>query len=231
VRRLLRLTVASPIRSVVAGLDNPTKLTLGRSPYPSVSALLDDALTAAVDSLIQEAGGMPWTAQAYREVRAHVGANAHDRLREVVGTVGELLSHAHAAERLLSSGSSAALLPSLSDAREHLSRLVRAGFISATGWPRLIDVARYTRGIVLRLERLPGRESRDRQLMATAHQLEAEWQELADDAPLWAPPDAELADVRWMLEELRVSLFAQTLGTPYPVSDKRVLKALDALTV
>ncbi len=231
VRRLLRLSTPSPVRSVVAELDNATKLTLGRSPYPSVPALLDDALTATVDSLIDETGGAPWTAAAYQNVHDHVRANAHQRLRDVVVTVAEVLKHAHEAERLLSTTAAVALLPSLADARDHLSRLVRAGFISATGWPRLTDLARYTRGITVRLERLPGREARDRQLMATAHQLEAEWQELAENAPLWAPPDAELADVRWMLEELRVSLFAQTLGTPYPVSDKRVLKALDALTV
>ncbi|MET0741582.1 MAG: ATP-dependent RNA helicase HrpA [Candidatus Nanopelagicales bacterium] len=231
VRRLLRLSTPSPVRSVVAGLDNATRMTLGRSPYPSAAALLDDALAATVDSLVEEAGGAPWTAPAYKHVREHVRAHSNQRLREVVVTAAEVLSLAHEAERLLSATSAVSLLPSLADARDHLSRLVRAGFISATGWPRLIDVARYTRGISLRLDRLPGREARDRQLMATAHQLEAEWQQLAEDAPLWAPPDAELANVRWMLEELRVSLFAQILGTPYPVSDRRVLKALDALTV
>ena len=232
VRRLLRLSTPSPVRSVVAELDNATKLTLGRSPYPSVPALLDDALTATVDSLIDETGGAPWTAAAYQNVHDHVRANAHQRL-------AGCRRHGGRGVEARARGRAAAW------ARQRRSRCCPASPTLVTisaGWSAPGSSARpagrgspisrrYTRGIALRLERLPGREARDRQLMATAHQLEAEWQELAENAPLWAPPDAELADVRWMLEELRVSLFAQTLGTPYPVSDKRVLKALDALTV
>jgi ATP-dependent helicase HrpA len=92
------------------------------------------------------------------------------------------------------------------------------------------DLTRYLKALQVRLERLPGRVDRDRQLMATVRELEDEWRQLSAGAPLEEPPDEELAEVRWMLEELRVSLFAQTVGTAYPVSEKRVLRALDALT-
>jgi ATP-dependent helicase HrpA len=232
VRKLLLLAVPPPHSAVAGALGNKDKLALGRNPYGNVSALLDDCAAAAVDSLVAESGGPPREREVFDRLRAAVRAGLPDRLRQVVRAVAEALAGAHEVELRLAAPSLGATpaSPALADVRAQLSRLIRPGFVSAIGWPRIADLERYERAMLLRIERLPGRIERDRQLMASVLELEAEWRELAAGAPLESPPDEELAEVRWMLEELRVSLFAQALRTPYPVSEKRVLAALDALT-
>jgi ATP-dependent helicase HrpA len=96
--------------------------------------------------------------------------------------------------------------------------------VAATGRRRLADVHRYLRAMVARLDRLPADLARDAERMESVAYLTEAWQQAMDRAPSPA-----LAELRWLIEELRVSYFAQTLGTPQPVSEKRVLRAIDQL--
>jgi len=118
-----------------------------------------------------------------------------------------------------------ALQTSVTDARAQLNRLVRPGFVTSSGATRLADVLRYVRGIERRLERLPENPGRDLQHLAEARAVE---QRYADFVTALAPSQVtrNVVDLGWMLEELRVSLFAQTLGTPIPVSAKRIDREL-----
>ena len=117
----------------------------------------------------------------------------------------------------------------LEEIGEHLSSLVFPGFVTATGHRRLPDLQRYLRAVERRLEKLPDDPYRDHERML---QLDRMWQAY-EEAVAALPPSRrsrdEVLEIRWMLEELRVSYFAQTLGTPYPISDKRIQKALSQL--
>ena len=108
-------------------------------------------------------------------------------------------------------------------------RLVHAGFVAETGADRLSDLARYLRADLYRLVKAAENPNRDAQRAWQVHDLEGSYTSALERARSAAPDgarDAALDDVRWMLEELRVSLFAQQLGTPGPVSEKRIRKAL-----
>jgi ATP-dependent helicase HrpA len=117
----------------------------------------------------------------------------------------------------------------LADVSAQLSELVYPGFVSATGWRRLPDLLRYVRAMQHRLDKLPGHPQRDQELMADIGELRQSYQHLLDRLPPGTPPGEALREVRWMIEELWVSYFAQTLGTPYPVSAKRIRRAMDQL--
>jgi ATP-dependent helicase HrpA len=121
------------------------------------------------------------------------------------------------------------LLASLSDARDQLAALVGPGFVTATGAGRLADLRRYLRALEYRLDKLPGNPARDRAQVGRIAEIAREYRDLRDQLTPGHPATGPLEDIRWMIEELRVNYFAQALGTPYPVSDKRVYKALDAL--
>jgi ATP-dependent helicase HrpA len=121
-----------------------------------------------------------------------------------------------------------AVAPSVGDARAQLDRLVRPGFVTAAGAGRLSDLLRYVRGIGRRLDKLPESPGRDQQLMREAIAVERRYAKFVSGlAP--SQRTREVVEVGWTLEELRVSLFAQTLGTPVPVSVKRIEKALTGL--
>jgi ATP-dependent helicase HrpA len=116
--------------------------------------------------------------------------------------------------------------------RAQLSGLIYPGFVTATGYRRLPQLTRYLRGMERRLDKLPENPARDATSMAVARRAEQAYRQAIADLPAARRAlrdNADVADVRWMLEELRVSLFAQTLGTQIPVSENRILGALSRL--
>ena len=135
------------------------------------------------------------------------------------GTVGARLDVARAD----------AVRPAVADMRRQLSRLIFPGFVTAMGYRRLPHLTRYLRGMERRLDKLPENPARDAASMAIARRAEQAYREAVAGLPAARRTDSDVADVRWMLEELRVSLFAQTLGTQAPVSENRILAALDRL--
>ena len=226
-RRLLLLGVPSPIRSVQAGLSNAQRLALATAPHESFGAVLADATTAALDALVEEAGGPAWDAAGFARLRGHVAGRLAARTGEVVAQVARILDAARDVERRLEGLGAPALEPARRDVRAQLVRLVHAGFVTQAGADRLGDVERYLRGAARRLERLPDATAVDRDRMRAVHELEHAHRRRLEAWPRGRPlPDA-LREVPWLLEELRVSQFAQGLGTRTPVSAKRIRRALE----
>ena len=116
------------------------------------------------------------------------------------------------------------------DVQRQLGRLVYPGFVTPTGAARLPDVERYLRGAARRLERLPNAPAPDLDRMRGVHELEAEYARRLEAWPPGRPVPAALREVPWLLEELRMSHFAQALGTRGQVSAKRIRKQLDEVT-
>ncbi|KRV47827.1 ATP-dependent helicase [Wenjunlia vitaminophila] len=228
-RRLLLLTVNSPVKSIQQRLGTQAKLALSHSPYPSTDALFEDCVACAVDRLMADRGGPAWDAAGFAALRDHVRSELYQVAADTVLKVASVLAVAHRVDRRMKGTTSLALVPALTDIREQLAGLVYPGFVTATGWERLADVLRYLKAVEHRLERLPNGPQRDRELTAKVDRMWQEYQRLVDKLPPGTPPGPELSRIRWMIEELRVSYFAQGLGTPYPVSDKRITKAIDSL--
>ncbi|GAA0477063.1 ATP-dependent helicase [Paractinoplanes deccanensis] len=227
-RKLLLLTLPPAARYLQGRLDNRAKLELSRAnPYRSISDLLDDCAGAAVDRLVSDAGGPVWSSVEFASLRDTVRQDLVDAVASVVTQVQAVLGTAYDVEQRLKSLRDPALLPALADIRQQLKGLVHAGFVTETGWRQLHHMPRYLRGIVYRLDRLGSTLARDRQLMAQIHEIESEYRELRAD--LGGAAVEQLREIRWMIEELRINFFAQSLGTAYPISDKRIFKAMDQL--
>jgi ATP-dependent helicase HrpA len=223
-RRLVRLGLPSPVRPAVAGLSNTAKLTLGHNPHGGVPALLEDCLTAALDRLLREAGAPAWDATGFAALLDAVRPRLLGALLDVLHAVELVLAAAADVERRLQATSSLTLLDSLTDARNQLNRLIHKGFVAETGADRLSDLVRYLRALQHRLERLPERPGRDREAMARLEPVVEAYRDLLAGLPPARRDSPDIRQVRWMIEELRVGLFAQQIRTAYPVSDKRVLK-------
>ncbi|MFN0281805.1 MAG: ATP-dependent RNA helicase HrpA [Kineosporiaceae bacterium] len=230
-RRLLLLSTPSPARTVLGRLDNRAKLALSHAPHGGAVALFDDCLACAVDAIVEGAGGPAWDAAGFARLREEVRQRAEPVLADVVTVVADILAVAGEVERAVRSTSSPVLLPALTDVREQLGALVHPGFVAATGYHRLRDVARYLRAALQRLEKLPERPERDRDLMWRVELVQQSYAALRSRLRPGAPVPPALDEIRWMLEELRVSFWAQPLGTPYPVSEKRIQKAMDAVVL
>ncbi|EHR60488.1 ATP-dependent helicase HrpA [Saccharomonospora cyanea NA-134] len=227
-RKLLRLNVPSPAKYVNRNLSNQSKLVLTRNPHGGVAALVDDCVDCAVDKLMADAGGPAWDERGFAPLLERVRGALNGTVLNVLRAVEDVLRAAHDVEARLQATRGDALAESLDDIRAHLSGLVHAGFVTETGYDRLGDLVRYVRGIERRLDKLPSDPARDVERLRDIAWLRQEYRAALDALPPRTDPSPELAEIPWMIEELRVSFFAQTLGTAYPVSLKRVLKALDA---
>ncbi len=216
-RRLLLLTLSSPVSALERLLRRETKLALSYYRYGPASDLVEECVTTAVDGLIDEHGGPAWDAEGFASLQQAVRPHLVDRSLDVVVTVGRILAARHALEQRLDQITTTPLLPARLDVRRQLARLLPPGFVAAAGAGRLGDIERYLRAIEYRLDRLPADPARDADRMRRIQALQDRLERTKS-----APPDA-----CWMLEELRVSLFAQSIGTPRRVSEERVARAID----
>ncbi|MFI6816340.1 ATP-dependent RNA helicase HrpA [Nonomuraea sp. NPDC050328] len=225
-RRLLLLNVVNPARQLLGTLSNQAKLALSRSPHGGAVALFDDIVNAAVDTLVHDLGGPAWDPVGFDRLYQHVRAELYDTAREVLAKVEQILSVWHTVGGLLDG---ARATEAAADVRHQLSTLIYPGFVTATGARRLPDVSRYIRAIERRLVKLPDEPRRDLEWMDRVHKVEDDYQDLLDSLPPARRGDPDVREIRWMIEELRVSFFAQTLGTPTPISEKRIAKAMEKL--
>ncbi|MEU0619078.1 ATP-dependent RNA helicase HrpA [Streptomyces albogriseolus] len=228
-RRLILLGIpVNPAKFASEKLTNPQKLALSANPHGSVQALFDDCAMAAADRLIADFGGPVWDEESYRKLFDKVRAEIVDTTVRAVGQVQQVLAAWQACERRLKGVRSPALLPNLQDVRTQLDGLVKPGFVTEAGLRRLPDLMRYLVAADRRLQQMPANAQRDTTRMAKVHEMRDEYAWLLEQMPQGRPVPQQVRDIRWMIEELRVSYFAHALGTAYPVSDKRIVKAIDA---
>ncbi|MGW3976405.1 ATP-dependent RNA helicase HrpA [Streptomyces mirabilis] len=228
-RRLILLNIpVNPAKFASDKLTNAQKLALSANPHGSVQALFDDCATAAADKLIGDFGGPAWDEESYRKLYDKVRAEIVDTTVRTVGQVQQVLAAWQACERRLKATSSPTLLANLTDVRTQLNALVKPGFVTATGLRRLPDLMRYLVAADRRLQQMPTGVQRDTTRMEKVHEMQDEYAWLLEQMPQGRPVPQQVLDIRWMIEELRVSYFAHALGTAYPVSDKRIVKAIDA---
>ncbi|HAS3627742.1 TPA: ATP-dependent RNA helicase HrpA [Vibrio cholerae] len=227
-RRLILLNVPSPIKYLHANLPNKSKLGLYFNPYGKVLDLIDDCIACGVDKLIEERGGMVWEPQAFEALKEHVRAELGDTVVETAKQVETILTTAYNINKRLKGKVDFTMAFALSDVKAQIEGLIFSGFATECGWKRLPDILRYMRAIERRMEKLPVDPNKDRLHMLKIESVANKYKELLNKIPKGMAIPDNVREIRWMLEELRVSYFAQQLGTPYPVSDKRIINAIEA---
>ncbi|MFF7051114.1 ATP-dependent RNA helicase HrpA [Streptomyces griseorubiginosus] len=228
-RLIVRNIPVNPAKFASEKLTNPQKLALSANPHGSIQALFDDCATAAADKLIGDFGGPAWDEESYRKLYDKVRSEIVDTTVRTVGQVQQVLAAWQACERRLKAVRSPALLANLADVRKQLDALVKPGFVTETGLRRLPDLMRYLVAADRRLQQMPTNAQRDTTRMEKVHEMQDEYAWLLEQLPQGRPVPQQVLDVRWMIEELRVSYFAHALGTAYPISDKRIVKTIDTL--
>jgi ATP-dependent helicase HrpA len=226
-RRLLLLNAPSPARWVKDRQDLRAQVALGDAALGGMDAVLEDAVAASVDHLVAQAGGPAWDSEGFARLRGHVAGELADTTAAAVARVVDLLELRSQIITAIAPLVAEAQQPVRADLQAHLARLVHRGFITGAGVGRLSDIKRYLTGILRRLERLRSNPGADAQHLATVLQLEAEAAQARAAWPAARALPPALTELPWMLEELRVSLFAQGLGTRVSVSPKKIRRLID----
>lgn len=228
-RRLLLLNVPSPIKYLHEKLPNKAKLGLYFAPFGKVMELIDDCIACAVDKLIGECGGFVWTEEKFNELHEYVRANLNDTTAEIAKQVEKCLTLAYELNKRLKGKLDFTMAFALSDIKAQIDGLIYPEFVTKTGYQRLSDLHRYLTAIERRLDKLVVDSNTDRVKMLRVEQVQEAYKQLLSKLPKSKPMPDEVQEIRYMIEELRVSLFAQQLGTKYPISDKRILNTINDL--
>ena len=227
---LIRNAMPSPLSYLQSKLPNKAKLGLYFNPFGQIKALIDDCILAGIDDLtrgfMQEHNSEIRDADTFKACLDVVRAEINDVVLDIAKQVEEGLTLAHQCQKQMKGNVPLNMVSALGDVKQHLGTLVYPGFVTDLGRQRLSDWNRYIKGLARRLEKLPIDPNKDRMNQHTVEKAEAAYKKACNKFPADKVP-AELGEIRWMIEELRVSLFAQQLGTAYPVSAKRVLNALE----
>jgi ATP-dependent helicase HrpA len=230
-RRLLELAVPSPVKQVVKGLSPRTRLALQFNPDGEIPDLVADCVDAAADELIAAAGGPPRSEAAFAALVTAARTELSPLTTDAVRRVEAVLTEAREVAIAIGAAPGRRVPEAaIADLRGQMTGLLHRGFVADAGRRRLPDLVRYLKAMAHRLEKLPATATRDALGMAQVAAVTAEYQQLRTATPPTGAPDDPVARVRWMIEELRVGLFAQTVGTPRPISEQRVYKAIDQLS-
>jgi ATP-dependent helicase HrpA len=228
IRRLVLQAVPSPVSYVLDHLTANEKLALAASPYPSAKALVEDARVAVADAVIIRTApdGIVRERAGFEALRDAFSAAVTDELFAATSLVARILLSLREIERAMKRQNSLTLLGALGDIRSQLAGLVHPGFVSRTGLARLTHLPRYLAAVAERLAQLADQPGRDRQRLTEYERSAAAYTDAGGTIPLAEGAPAHLVHARWLLEEYRVSLFAQRWGTAEPVSAQRILKTL-----
>lgn len=226
-RKLLQLQLPSPMRYLQKNLSNKAKLAMYYNPWGKVDALIEDCIQAALNEFIS---AEPIRDEAsFRRVTEQARGELNERVTAIAERVEPCLLLTQKIRKQLKGSVALDQIQAHGDIKAQLEQLVYPGFVSAAGASRLQDIERYLKAIERRLEKLPVDPNRDRLHTLTLEKLERNYNELLGKWPKGLPLSEEVQEIRWMLEELRVSFFAQQLGTRYPISEKRVQQALSSV--
>jgi len=224
VRRMLQLAIPSPVTYVQDHLTTTEKLSLTQSPYRTTGELFADCMVACIDAVVGDRE--IYTLAEFELARDEVSATIMDSMFATASLVSAIVLAGRVAEKAIKAASSVQLLSPLADMREQLGSLIYPGFVSTTGLVQLRRTPLYLAGIVHRIDKLGENLGRDRVWMTEVQTATQHYESAGGTLPLAPGLPADLKLARWMLEELRISLFAQHLGAVGPVSLQRIVKAL-----
>ena len=225
-RRLLLLNIPSPVKYLQESLPNKAKLGLYFNPFGRVLELIDDCIAAGIDSLVEQAG-LPDDERSFAMLREQVRAELGDTVVSIALKVEQILTLCHDIQKRLKGRVDLAHVQSQGDVKQQLNELIFKGFVSAHGAAKLDDLIRYLQAMQKRLEKLAVDPQRDRLLMLEYQKAFDAYHNLLGKFAGSKVLPAPVQEIYWMLQELKVSLHAQQLGTPYPISVKRVLHAVN----
>jgi ATP-dependent helicase HrpA len=189
--------------------------------------LLDDCIACAVDDIVAGAGGPAWDEAGFAALREAVRSRLVDVTLDVLRVVEKVLTAAYDLEGRLETVRRRDLEATIADLKTQLAGLVGPHLAATTGRTQLAELPRYLSAMARRLEVAPLDVARDRERSNRIAFVQKEYDQKLSSLKRGSAPSEALLGVRWMIEELRVSLFAQALGTPYRISEERIFRVLD----
>ncbi len=236
ISRLILLNIPSPLKYLQEKLPNKAKLGLYFNPFGSIADLLQDCIQSACVYLVKQylqnnrLEHLPRTEGDFVLVRDYVRAEISDCVLNAAIKVEQALSFRHDVAKKLKGSVPLTVIQSHGDVKQQSGHLIFKGFVSASGIEKLDDIIRYLKGILRRLEKLPIDPNQDRLKLIEVNKAVDKYSSVLSTQRKDKPIAPDILATKWMIEELRISLFAQNLGTAQPISLKRIMNHLKSFS-
>ena len=236
VSRLILLNIPPPMKYLQEKMPNKAKLGLYFNPFGSITDLLQDCIHGACVYLVKKymldkgLTNLPRNENDFELVREYVRAEISDCVLTAAIKVEQALSLRHDIAKKLKGNVALNVIQSHGDIKQQSETLVFKGFVSASGFERLDDITRYLKGILRRLEKLPIDPNQDRLKLIEVKKASELYDSVLSQQRKDKPISQEILLTKWMIEEFRISLFSQNLGTAQPISLKRIINHLKAFS-
>ncbi|MCP4988753.1 MAG: ATP-dependent RNA helicase HrpA [Colwellia sp.] len=230
--RLILLNIPTPLKYLQEKLPNKAKLGLYFNPFGSINDLLQDCIQGACLSLVKQfaqeeaVGQLPREQKQFEQCSNYVRAEIADCVLAAAIKVERALSLRHDVSKKMKGSVPLNVIQSHGDIKQQCEQLVFKGFVSNSGLDKLDDIIRYLQGMLRRLDKLPIDPNQDRLKLIEVNKVNDTYQGILSKQRKDKPVEKDLLETRWLIEELRISLFAQNLGTAAPISVKRILNHL-----
>ncbi|WP_392564085.1 ATP-dependent RNA helicase HrpA [Orbus wheelerorum] len=229
IKRLIYLNIPSPIKYLHDKLPNKAKLGLYFNPFGKITDLIDDCIYCGINYLIEKDHGIIFSQADFSPLLDKIKGDINEVIVSIAGQVERILTLNYAINKKLKGRLDLNMALSLADIKQHLSRLIYKGFVADSSYQKLPDVYRYLQAIDKRIDKLYADPNKDRLHLIVVERVTKQYIELWQNRELHKIAEHKLKQLRWMIEELRVNLFAQQLGTPYPISEKRINQFIDEI--
>ena len=230
IRRLLILNIPSPIKYLHEKLPNKSKLGLYFNSFGTVLNLIDDCIACGVDHLIEKNNQKVHNQEQFQQLLIYTKNHINETVVDIAKQVESILTLHFNINKKLKGRVDLSLAFALSDIKQQVGELIYKGFVAKTGYDKLHDIYRYLSAIEKRLEKLGTNVAKDRQAMNVIEEVKSEYQTWVNSLPENQKSLSKVTNIRWMIEELRVNLFAQQLGTPFPISAKRIKQQIEMVS-
>lgn len=224
-RKLLALSIKDPTSYLEQHLPNKSKLAMYYQPLGSIKELVSDLVLGAIDKIMQENNAPVYDEDSFNALLEKVKGDLNDTALDLALKVDSILMKAHELKKLLKGRLSLDVAYSYKDVGTQLDSLVFKGFISQTPLKALLEYPRYLDAMIYRLTKVNKDVNRDLMYTRKIEDLQEQYKTTLNRYKYSYVPN-DLENVKYLIEELRVSYFAQQLGVKVSVSDKRILNEL-----
>ena len=226
---LIKKNVPSPIKYLQSKLPNKAKLSLYFNPFGKIELLIEDIVDASIDALIDKKGGANSIRDkdSFSKVCEFVRAQLNETALQIAQQIEQGLSTANQIQKQCKGSIPLNRLEQIGHIKSHLDQLVFKGFVFKTGTQNLANWNRYLKGLLQRCEKLKVDTNRDRINQLQIDKVVNAYQQISKDLTNQHKDLTALVEIQEMIEEFRISLFAQQLGTAYPISAKRITNKLN----
>lgn len=225
-RKLIELNTQSPISYLRERLSNKTKLTMYYHGFGKIDELINDFVFCAIDYYINKSDKLILNENDFNSILKEIKGNLNEIVEDIAKKVELCLVEYIAISKLLKGGMDLRTSLCYANAKEELHKYIFKGFVSYYGYDRLKDLERYLQALHKRVEKIPADPLRDQNHMRVINNVDQEWSKLFGYFKSKLYISDEVKNIGWMIEELKISLFAQSVGTKFSISEKRILQEI-----